>query len=213
VPVDGLHAYPHDTRQLEDRQTRRERFRGEGVAQVIRPAHAVAVQSRDPPGTSRPGSCSRGRESTEDAPWCGWVWLRARGGLGLRARTVPPASAAARARSFSRRAVVCRIVQGSPWRGRWCVFQGPSAAWVPAVRLVAARADTPLYGATAQAKEGPDRKWLNVAVASGPRTGCHSVDRNAPGRRLHDALARRGPLSCPRAMVSNAATAPQLDAR
>jgi hypothetical protein len=100
--------------------------------------------------------------------------------------------------SFFRRAVLCRIVQGSPWWGLWSVFQDPWTAWgVRAVTPVAARADTPLYGATAQANEGPDLKWLDAAVASGPRTRCHGVDRNAPGSHLHDVLARCGPLSCP----------------
>jgi hypothetical protein len=87
----------------------------------------------------------------------------------------------------------CAGKNGSPPWWRWSVFQDPSTAWVRAVTPVAARADTPLYGATAQANEGPDLKWLDAAVASGPRTRCHGVDRNAPGRHLHDVLARRGP--------------------
>jgi hypothetical protein len=87
----------------------------------------------------------------------------------------------------------CAGKNGSPSWWRWSVFQDPSTAWVRAVTPVAARADTPLYGATAQANEGPDLKWLDAAVASGPRTRCHGVDRNAPGRHLHDGLARCGP--------------------
>jgi hypothetical protein len=96
--------------------------------------------------------------------------------------------------SFFRRAVLCRVVPGSPWWGLWSVFQDPWTAWgVRAITPVAACADTPLYGATAQANEGPDLKWLDAAVASGPGTHCHGVDRNAPGRHLHDGLARCGP--------------------
>ena len=96
--------------------------------------------------------------------------------------------------SFFRRAGMCRIVQRSPSWGAWSVFQGPWTAWgVRAVTLVAARADSPLYGATAQADEGPDRKWLDAAIAPRPRTLFHGLDRNAPGRHLHDVFTRRGP--------------------
>ena len=47
----------------------------------------------------------------------------------------------------------CAGKNGSPSWWRWSVFQDPSTAWVRAVTAVAARADTPLYGATAHAKE------------------------------------------------------------